>query len=206
MTYARYTQFEYDPARRDEVLAHWRDPETSHPTNEPGFVRGFVLDSVEQPGLLRVVTLWGPPEQFGACFASPGHQAIGGTMGERSAKITVRDGLEDVLLLAPPAPLERDDAGHVRIIRARIRDNASIPALREFWRTSGRKALESAEGVHASRAYVDEAAGLFIIQVWWSDAETATAFVASDEHESALTVPLDQWVDRIDRAEATPLD
>ena len=206
MPYARYTQFSYDPARREDVVNHWRDPATSHPTNEPGFVRGFVFDSIEQPGTLRVLTLWEEPEQFDAYFASPGHQAIGGTMGQRSAEITVRDGLSDVLLLTPPAPAKRDDAGHVRIIRARIRDNASIPALGEFWRTSGREALESAEGVHAARAYIDEAAGLFIIQVWWADAEIATSFVASDEHERKLTEPLDQWVDRIDRAEATPLD
>ena len=75
-----------------------------------------------------------------------------------------------------------------------------------IWRTSGRNALESADGVHGARAYIDEAAGLFIIQVWWSDAATATAFVASAEHQDQLTVPLDRWVDRIDRAEATPLD
>ena len=206
MTYARYTQFSYDPARREEVLEHWRDPETSHPTNEHGFVQGFVFDSVEQPGTLRVVTLWAEPEQFDAYFASPGHQAIGGSMGKRSAEITVRDGLTDVLLLTPPAPAKRDDAGHVRIIRARIRDNADIPALREFWQKSGRAALETAPGCHGARAYVDEPAGLFVIQVWWADAETATAFVESDGHGSALTVPLDQWVDRIDRANATPLD
>ena len=206
MTYARYTQFSYDPARREEVLAHWRDPETSHPTNEPGFIRGFVLDSDEQPGTLRVVTLWEQPERFDAYFASPRHQAIGGTIGERSAQITVRDGLTDALLLTSPSLTSSDDAGHVRIIRSRIRDNASIPELTEFWRTSGRNALESADGVHGARAYIDEAAGLFIIQVWWSDAATATAFVASAEHQDQLTVPLDRWVDRIDRAEATPLD
>ena len=66
-------------------MNHWRDPATSHPTNEPGFVRGFVFDSIEQPGTLRVLTLWEEPEQFDAYFASPGHQAIGGTMGQRSA-------------------------------------------------------------------------------------------------------------------------
>ena len=126
MTYARYTQFSYDPARREEVLEHWRDPETSHPTNEHGFVQGFVFDSVEQPGTLRVVTLWAEPEQFDAYFASPGHQAIGGSMGKRSAEITVRDGLTDVLLLTPPAPAKRDDAGHVRIIRVRSHESCRL--------------------------------------------------------------------------------
>ena len=81
-----------------------------------------------------------------------------------------------------------------------------MPALCEFWQKSGRAAVEMGPGWHGARAYVDEPAGLFVIQVWWADAETATAFVESDGHEQALTVPLDQWVDRIDRANATPLD
>lgn len=218
MTYARYTEFEYDPARREEVLAFWHEPDTAHPTEQPGFVRGFVLDSQEQPGRLRVLTLWRRSEDFDAFFASPGHQQVGPSLGERSAKIVDRDGLESELLLVSPeleqagsgdaaTPTDpRDQAGHVRIIRARILDRSRNDELREFWRAQGRAALERAEGVHAARAYLDEAAGIFVIQVWWSDAETATAFVASEEHEALLTVPLNQWVERLDRAEAEPLD
>jgi len=206
MTYARYTEFHYDPDRRDEVIAFWNDPGTSHPTREPGFVRGVVLDSVEEPGLLRVVTLWNAPEQFDAYYASPGHRAVGPGIGERSARIAARDGLESVLLLEPPAHPRDGDAGHIRIIRARIRPGADTAALGEFWRTRGRAALESAPGCHASRAYIDENAQLFVIQVWWASAEAAVAFVASEDHEEQLTVPLDAWVERLDRIEATPLD
>lgn len=206
MAYARYTEIDYDPARREEVLAFWHDPETAHPTEQPGFVRGFVFDSQEQPGKLRIVTVWERSEDFDAFFDSPGHRRVGPSLAERSAHTVVRDGLESELLLLAPDRAGRDAAGHVRIIRARILDQSRNDELRDFWVSQGRAALEDTPGVHGARAYIDEAAGLFIIQVWWSDAETATSFVASDEHEERLTVPLNRWVERLDRAEATPLD
>lgn len=206
MSYARYTEFTYDPERRDEVLAYWRHPDTPHPTSQPGFERGFVFDSIETPGVIRVVTMWREPHHFDAYYATPGHQGIVRRLSESSARTTVRDGLEAQVVLVPPAEPRDGAGGHVRVIRARILDDSRIPELVEFWRTRGRAALEAAEGNHAARAYIDDAAGLFIIQVWWQTEEAAIAFVASDEHHEQLTVPLAQWVEKLDRADARPLD
>lgn len=201
MAYARYTEFTYDPDRRDEVVAFWNDPTTSHPTGQPGFQRGYVLDSAEEPGRLRVVTVWEGQQQFDDYYATPGHQAVGPDLAERSARIVARDGLGSVLELEAPSP-----AGHIRIIRARVKEGTDLDALRTYWRTEGRAALEAAPGNHGARAFLDEAAGIFVIQVFWETEEAAIAYVASDDHHEKLTVPLDRFVVKLDRADATPLD
>lgn len=195
--YARYTEYAYDPERTQEVFDFWRDPSTTRPQGQPGFHAGYVFDSEDSPGLIRIVTMWKDRESFEAYFATPGHMGIGDQLAELGVTNTARDGLHSELEM-------EQSVGHVRIIRTELLDPAFAPEVIAFWQQRGRAVLERA--AHRARAYLDEAKGMFVVQLWWGSAEQADAFVASEAHRVEFEEPMDRWVRRLDRVEGTPLD
>jgi len=197
--YARYTEFTYAAESQAQIAEFWANPETPNGQDREGFRQSFVFDSVEQPGTLRVLSVWDSAAPFDDYYATPKHDHILERLDELGAVRSVRDGLELRREVQP-------HAGHIRIIRSALHSADVIDDLGEFWRSEGRAFIEAAPGAIRARAYVQPDDLLFIIQVWWRSEEEATTFVSSPEHDDFLGAQLRQWTTRTDRADLTPLD
>lgn len=74
--YARYTEFEFDVPDRERVLAVWTDLGIPGISRQPGWRGATILESDEQPGTLRLVTLWDSQADFERYYTAPEHQDL----------------------------------------------------------------------------------------------------------------------------------
>ena len=109
--YARYTEFEFDAADRERVLAVWTEiGSRAHPLSPAGAARRSSSRS-DDPGVLRLVTLWDAPEDFERYYAAPDHIGLSEAIKGSGMRGRVRDGLTAHHVATPAGSLVRVTRG-----------------------------------------------------------------------------------------------
>jgi heme-degrading monooxygenase HmoA len=92
--YSRYTEFQFDADRRDDVYRFWETIAVPSAQRQPGWRAAYILASDEQAGVLRTITVWDAPEDFQRYYASPEHQVLGDGIRASGLRGVARDGLD----------------------------------------------------------------------------------------------------------------
>ena len=171
--YARYTEFEFDADDRDRVLAAWEEVGIPSASQQPGWRGATILESQDNPGLLRLVTLWESPEDFERYYAAPEHIGLSEAIKSSGMRGRVRDGLIAHHAATPAGSL-------VRITRGAV-DPGQTDAVAAWWRSDGKPLTLEAPGCLRAEAYWSEP-GRFELVVHWTDREAAKAFLEGPLH------------------------
>jgi quinol monooxygenase YgiN len=171
--YARYTEFEFDAQDRERVLAVWSEVGIPSASRQPGWRGATILESEEQPGLLRLVTLWDSPADFERYYTGPEHDGLSAAIKGSGMRGRVRDGLTAHHAATPSGSL-------VRITRATV-PAAQVDAVSAWWREEGRPITLRATGCLRAEAYWSEP-GRFELVVSWTDRAAARAFLEGPDH------------------------
>ena len=171
--YARYTEFEFDAVDREQVLAVWSDVGIPSASRQPGWRGATILESDEQPGLLRLVTLWDSPADFERYYTGPEHEGLSAAIKASGMRGRVRDGLTAHHAATPPGAL-------VRVTRASV-PLEQVDAVSAWWREEGHPITQRAAGCLRAEAYWSEPGG-FELVVSWTDRAAAKAFLDGPDH------------------------
>lgn len=177
--YSRYTEFQFDADRRDDVYRFWEEVAVPSAATQPGWRAAYILASDEQAGLLRTITLWDDAADFERYYASPEHQVLGAGIKGSGLRGVARDGLTAWFGAVAPGPV----APLVRVTRAQI-DAEQTEAASTFWREQGGPLMRGAVGCLRADAYWGAAPGEFILVAEWASAEAAQAFLSGTDHHA----------------------
>jgi heme-degrading monooxygenase HmoA len=172
--YARYTELEFPADRREDVLALWRDIAVPSASRQPGWRGSTILESQDQPGVLRLVTLWDAPEDFERYYTGEEHVGLSDAIKASGMRGKVRDGLTAHHAAIPKGPL-------YRVIRATVPPERTAD-VESFWKETGRPMmLRAADNISAEAFWAGE--GQFTIVSEWRSKESAQAFLDGAEHK-----------------------
>jgi quinol monooxygenase YgiN len=171
--YARYTEFEFDAADRERVLAVWSEIGIPSASRQPGWRGATILESEDTPGLLRLVTLWESRDDFERYYALPEHGPLTAAIKGSGMRGRARDGLNALHAATAPGSL-------VRVTRGRV-DPAQTEAVAAWWRAEGKPMTLEAPGCLRAEGYWSEP-GRFELVVHWTDRDAAKAFLEGPAH------------------------
>jgi heme-degrading monooxygenase HmoA len=195
--YSRYTSFHYQPYHLPAVEAFWDEVGGPVAARQPGFRGGYVLRSVEQPDLIRAITLWHSEEAYKALESGPDQKLIGEGIRGTSMSTSERDGMETLAVVAP-------EVGEVRLIRSSIKPEEE-DALRAYW-PRAKAIIEAAPGCIEANGFIDPNEMIFVLMVRWRTPEEAEAFRESPEHNEQFVPGMERYVTRLDRLRTQPID
>jgi quinol monooxygenase YgiN len=177
--YSRYTEFQFDADRRDDVYRFWQTVAVPSAARQPGWRAAYILASDEQDGVLRTFTVWDSADDFQRYYASPEHQVLGAGIKASGLRGVARDGLDAWFgEVAPPAA-----APLLRVTRARI-DAEHVDAASSYWREQGGPLMRAAEGCLRADGYWGAEAGEFILIAEWASQAAAQAFLSGPDHKA----------------------
>jgi quinol monooxygenase YgiN len=176
--YARYTEFQFDPADRDAMLRFWETIAIPSASRQAGWRAAYVLDSEETEGLLRTFTLWDGQADFERYKASDEHTTLGAGIRESGLRTATRDGLAArfTASAATNVPL-------LRVTRARFPTDKVADAA-EFWRTTGGPMMRRAPGCLGAEAYWAGDGTEFVLVAAWASREEAEGFLTGPDHRA----------------------
>jgi quinol monooxygenase YgiN len=180
--YARYTELEFDVADRERVLAVWSDIGVPSASRQLGWRGATILESEEQPGLLRLVTLWDSAADFERYYTGDQHIDLSAAIKSSGMRGRVRDGLT--------AHHDARPAGRiVRITRASVPPER-VADVERYWRETGAALNRGAGGCVRAEAYWS-APGAFELVIAWASREHAETFLRAPEH-AAFKAAMDE--------------
>jgi quinol monooxygenase YgiN len=175
--YSRYTEFQFDADRRDDVHRFWETIAVPSAARQPGWRAAYILASEEQPGVLRTITVWESPEDFQRYYTSPEHQVLGDGIRASGLRGVARDGLD--AWFGETAP---EAAGPLlRVTRAQV-DPDKVAEATRFWRDEGGPMMRRAPGCLRADGYWGAEPGEFILLAEWASQDAATAFLQGPDH------------------------
>ncbi len=177
--YSRYTEFQFDADRRDDVYRFWETIAVPSAQRQPGWRAAYILASDEQAGVLRTITLWDAAEDFQRYFSSPEHQVLGDGIRASGLRGVARDGLEAWFGAVAPEPT----GPLVRVTRARI-DPDKVAEASRFWREEGGPMMRRAAGCVRADGYWGGEPGEFILLAEWASQEEADRFLTGPNHKA----------------------
>lgn len=195
--YSRYTAFRFDPDDRTSVHQFWETVGGPVAARQPGFRGGLVLESNENAGVVRAVTMWDDMADFERFSTGPEHDPIVNGIKATSMSTTDRDGLGSIVHLEP-LPAE------VRVVHVSINEGAADRFV-EFWSTQGKAIVESAPGCLRADAYVDRERGEAMLCFQWRTVEDGQRFRESAIHNETFAPAIEQYVTPITRLCAAPV-
>lgn len=172
--YARYTEFEFDPAARDAALRFWEAIALPSASRQPGWRAAYVLESEEHAGRLRTVTLWEEETDFERYRTSEDHALLGAGIQESGLRIVDREGLRVREAATSTGPLLRVTRAHIPAERS-----ADVAA---YWRDTGGPMMRRALGCRRAEAFLDGEGQGFTVLAEWASEEHARTFLESPEH------------------------
>ncbi len=177
--YSRYTEFQFDADRRDDVFRFWEEVGVPSAAAPAGWRAAYILASDEQAGVLRTITVWDDAADFERYYASAEHEVLGAGIKGSGLRGVARDGLTawfGEVAADPVAPV-------LRVTRAQI-DVELVEAATAFWRGQGGPLMRGAAGCLRADAYWGAAPGEFILVAEWASAEAAQAFLSGADHQA----------------------
>jgi heme-degrading monooxygenase HmoA len=171
--YARYTEMEFDTDQRQQVLAVWRDIGVPSASRQPGWRGAIILESEEDDGRLRMVTLWDTQTDFENYYTGTEHEALSAAIKGAGMRGKVRDGLTAHHVATPAG-------GIIRITRATVPPERT-GEVEDYWRATGKPLHDGAHGCIRAEAYWSEP-GRFELVVAWASREHAQAFLDGPRH------------------------
>lgn len=176
--YSRYTEFRFEPAGREGVLAFWETVALPSAAAQPGWRAAYILESLEAEGegVLRTFTLWDERADFERYRSAPEHDRLGAGIRDSGLRITERDGLDVPFSATSGGPL-------LRITRARF-----APEKREaaaaYWRGTGASLMRAAPGCLRADAYWAGEGDGFTLIAEWASREDADRFLSGPDHQA----------------------
>lgn len=177
--YSRYTEFQFDADRRDDVYRFWETIAVPSAARQTGWRAAYILASDEQAGVLRTITIWESAADFERYYSSPEHQVLGAGIKASGLRGVARDGLDTWFGEVAPAPV----GPLLRITRARI-DPDHVDAAATYWREQGGPLMRAADGCLRADAYWGAEPGEFLLVAEWTSMEAAGAFLSGLQHKA----------------------
>lgn len=174
--YSRYTEFHFDPDDRDAVVHFWESIAIPSASQQPGWRAAYVLESDEQAGVLRTITLWNAAADFERYQASEEHDKLGQGIKGSGLSIVARDGLTALQAATASGPV-------LRVTRARFDPARQIEAA-AYWRETGAPMMRSAAGCMRAEAYWADEGNEFTLVAEWASREDAERFLTSPDHRA----------------------
>jgi quinol monooxygenase YgiN len=174
--YARYTEFEFDPADRERVLRFWEEVALPSASRQPGWRAAWVLESDEREGALRTFTLWDDPADFERYRASDEHAVLGAGIRDSGLRTVAREGLWARHGATAAGPL-------VRVTRARF-PAERLDEAAAFWRETGGPMRRRAPGCLRAEAFWAGEGDEFTLVAEWASPEAAQRFLDGPDHRA----------------------